>query len=275
MSCKSCWRRSRKRSAGLAALILSLVAAAAPHAAEPQAVAFPGGGLELRGFLYTPEGSGPFRAVLYNHGSEQRPGWVPQLGHFFSRNGYVFFIPHRRSHGRSPRDPRIDGLYNSGRAGVVALHEAHLEDQLAALEFLKRQPKVDRDRIAVAGCSYGGIQTLLAAEASADRKTGLRAAVDFAGGAMTWQHAPELQTRMLTAARKAGIPVMFVQAENDYDLTPSYALAKAMQQAGKPHRLSIYPPHGDSVRDGHGFCVRGSEVWGRDVLAFLEAHLKN
>ena len=238
-------------------------------------MAFPGAGLELRGFLYTPEGPGPFRAVLYNHGSEQRPGWVPQLGRFFSQNGYVFFIPHRRSHGRSPRDRRIDGFYNSGRAGVVPLHEAHLEDQLAALDFLKKLPRVDRGRIAVAGCSYGGIQTLLAAEASADPKTGLRAAVDFAGGAMTWQHVPELRTRMLAAARKAGIPVMFVQAENDYDLTPSHALAKAMDKAGKPHRLSIYPPYGDSVRDGHGFCVRGSAVWGRDVLSFLEAHLKH
>lgn len=244
-------------------------------AAEPEEVTFSAGGLELRGFLYTPQGAGPFRAVLYNHGSEQRPGWVPQLGRLFSDSGYVFFIPHRRSHGRSPRDPRIDALYSSGLSGVVALHEMHLEDQLAALDFLKRLPKVDRDRIAVAGCSYGGIQTLLAAEASADRKTGLRAAVDFAGGAMTWRNAPALQSRMLAAARRAAVPVMFVQAENDYDLTPSYALAREMEKGGKPHQLSIYPPHGVSVREGHGFCVRGSDVWGPDVLLFLDAHLKN
>jgi dienelactone hydrolase len=274
VSCRSCWRKSRRRSAELVSLLLSLVAAAA-LAAGPQEVAFPSGGLELRGFLYTPQGSGPFRALLYNHGSEHRPGWVPQLGRFFSDNGYVFFIPHRRSHGRSPRDPRIDALYNSGLAGVVALHEMHLEDQLAALDFLKRLPNVDPRRIAVAGCSYGGIQTLLAAEASADRKIGLRAAVDFAGGAMTWRNAPALQARMITAARKAAVPVMFVQAENDYDLTPSYVLAKELERSGKPHKLSIYPPHGESVREGHGFCVRGSRVWGHDVLSFLDAHLKN
>lgn len=274
MSCRSCWPKSRRRSAQLGSLLLSLVAAAA-LAAEPQEVAFPSGGLELRGFLYTPEGRGPFRAILYNHGSERRPGRVPELGRFFSGNGYVFFIPHRRSHGRSPRDPRIDALYNSGLAGVVALHEMHLEDQLAALDFLKRVPRVDPHRIAVAGCSYGGIQTLLAAQASADKKTGLRAAVDFAGGAMTWRRSPALQARMITAARNAAVPVMLVQAENDYDLTPSYALAKELERAGKPYKLSIYPPHGESVREGHGFCVRGTGVWGPDVLAFLDAYLKS
>jgi hypothetical protein len=42
---------------------------------------------------------------------------------------------------------------------------------------------------------------------------------------------------------------MFVQAENDYDLSPSYALAKALQAMGKPHKLAIYPPYGQSVQD--------------------------
>jgi carboxymethylenebutenolidase len=160
-------------------------------------------------------------------------------------------------------------------SGVVALHEIHLEDQLAALAFLKRLPKVDRDRVAVAGCSYGGIQTILAVEASAERKAHFRAAVDFAGAAITWRNAPALREKMITAARKAAVPVMFVQAENDYDLSPSYALAKELERLGKPHKLSIHPSYGTSVRDGHGgFCNRGTAVWGADVLSFLAAHLR-
>ena len=66
------------------------------------------------------------------------------------------------------------------------------------------------------------------------------------------------------------------RAENDYDLSPSYALAKELDKLGKPHKLAVYPPYGASVRDGHGgFCGRGEAVWGPDVLAFLEAALKN
>ena len=255
--------------------LLSLLATAAV-AAEPQEVAFPSGKFELRGFIYTPAGGGPFRAILYNHGSEQKPGWKPELGRFFSEKGYVFFVPHRRSHGRSPRDPRVDSLYNSGTASLVALHETHLEDQLAALHFLKQFPGVDADRIAIAGCSFGGIQTVLAVEASADKKAAFRAAVDFAGAAQTWKFSPALQQKMINAVRRAAVPVMFVQAENDYDLTPSYTLAKELEKLGKPHKLSIYPPHGASVQEGHGFCGgRGAAVWGPDVLAFLDAYLKN
>ena len=117
---------------------------------------------------------------------------------------------------------------------------------------------------------------MLALEAGAEGKASFRAAVDFAGGAQTWRHSPALQQRLLGAVRKATVPVMFVQAENDYDVSPSYALAKELARLGRPHKLAIYPPYGTSVRDGHGgFCGRGVTVWGADVLAFLDTALKN
>lgn len=159
----------------------------------------------------------------------------------------------------------------------MALQEIHLQDQLAALDYLKRLPGVDSDRIAVAGCSFGGIQTVLALEAGAEGKAAFRAAVDFAGGAQTWRNSVPLRQRMVSAVRKAAVPVMFVQAENDYDLTPSYTLAKELDRLGKPHKLAVYPPFGTTVQDGHGgFCGgRGATVWGPEVLAFLDAALKN
>ena len=106
---------------------------------------------------------------------------------------------------------------------AIALHETHLEDQLAALAYLKQLSDVDPHRIVVAGCSYGGIQTVLAVEANAEQKLGLRAAIDFAGGAMSWRSL-SLRDRMVRAIRKANIPVLFIQAENDYDLGPSRTL---------------------------------------------------
>ena len=127
-------------------------------------------------------------------------------------------------------------------AGAIALHETHLEDQLAALAYLKQLPDVDAQRIAVAGCSYGGIQTVLAVEANAEQKLGLRAAIDFAGGAESWRSL-SLRDRMIRAIRKADIPVLFIQAENDYDLGPSRTLAGELEQLGKPHKLLIFPPY--------------------------------
>ena len=181
----------------------------------------------LHGILYRPRGSGPFPAILYNHGSEEKPGSKPALGEFFSSNGYVFFVPHRRGQGRSPNDSFVESLYAQGAAGRIALHETHLEDQLAALTYLKQLPDVDPHRIALAGCSYGGIQTVLAVEANAEQKLGLRAAIDFAGGAMSWRSF-SLRDRMVRAIRKATVPVLFIQAENDYDLGPSQTLAREL-----------------------------------------------
>jgi carboxymethylenebutenolidase len=193
------------------------------------------------------------------------------VGRLFSDNGYVLFVPHRRGQGRSSADGRgVLGL------GALALNEAQLPDQLAALGYLKGLPYVDPGRIAVAGCSFGGIQTILAVEANADKNLGLRAAVDFAGAAQTWGSSSALRAKLIEAVRKATVPVMFVQAKNDYDLTPSYVLAKELEKLGKPYKLSIYPPYGSTVQDGHGgFCFRGgAAVWGPEVLSFLDAHLK-
>lgn len=251
----------------IAGVLLAAIATTA--AGAPEEVTFPSGNLTLHGFIHRPQGSGPFPAILYNHGSEPRPGSKPELARVFTENGYVLFVPHRRGQGRSAADGRV----LSG--GALAVNELQLPDQLAALAWLRGLEYVDKDRIAVAGCSFGGIQTILMVGENADRKLGLRAAVDFAGAAETWKTSIALQERMRRAVHKATVPVMFVQARNDYDTAPSYALAGELRELGKPHKLSIYPPYGNSVREGHGeFCMRGgADVWAQDVLAFLAASM--
>ena len=259
----------------IASLVFFLLTCGIAAAAEPEEVKFTSGKVTLHGFLYRPEGNGPFPALLYNHGSERKPGTKPELGKFFSANGYIFFVPHRLSHGRSPNDSHIDSLYDQGARSIVTLHELHLGDQLAALSYLKQLSYLDTGRIAVAGCSYGGIQTVLAVESNAEQKLGLRAAVNFAGAAQSWRGSSSLRSRLVSAVRKATIPVMFVQAENDYDLTPSRVLSAELQQLGKPYKLAIFPPYGNTREEGHGgFCFRATNVWGNEVLAFLDANLR-
>jgi len=231
---------------------------------EPALVTFASGALTLSGFLYKPAGDGPFPAVVYNHGSEPLPGPKPDQARFYVAHGFVLFVPHRRGHGRSkdaaPAEPT--GL---GPEVIDALVVQN-DDVLAALAYVAALPYVNRSRIAVAGCSYGGIETLLAAE----RATGIYAAVDFAGGAMRWNADPALQARLKTAARAAKVPVMFVQAENDFSIGPSKVLSAEMAAAHKPMQLKLYPANGTSPEDGHHFCAGGDHpAWGDDVLAFL------
>lgn len=68
---------------------------------EPALVTFKSGDLTLSGFLYKPDGDGPFPAIVYNHGSEPLPGPKPDQASFYVAHGFVLFVPHRRGHGRS------------------------------------------------------------------------------------------------------------------------------------------------------------------------------
>jgi carboxymethylenebutenolidase len=103
----------------------------------------------------------------------------------------------------------------AGTATMVRLLETdHLDDQLAGLAWLQRRDYVRRDRIAVAGNSFGGIEAVLGAE-----RVKYCAAIDASGGAESWAHAPQLQARMTAAVRNSQVPILFFQAENDYNLT--------------------------------------------------------
>lgn len=246
-----------------------------------EVVSFPSGDLTLHGVLYKPQGKGPFPAIVYNHGSA--PGMLSSkafeaLGPVFASHGWVFFGPYRRGQGLSASaGPYIGdeiaaaykkGGQSSAAATMVRLLETdHLNDQLAAREWLRKQDFVKTDAVAVAGNSFGGIETVLGAE-----RGNYCAAVDSAGGAQSWGQAPELQKLMTKAVRNSRVPILFFQAENDYDLSPSKVLSTAMKDAGKPYELKIYPPWGDSVSDGHTFGYFGASVWSHDVFQFLDQH---
>lgn len=242
---------------------------------QPQEVVFESSGRQLHGFLWKPDGDGPFPAIFWNHGSEKLPGSQPALAKFYTEHSYVFFIPHRRGQGRSPGEYIQDLVQEAPpyqRAErMVELQRAEVEDLVAALNFLRSQPFVDASRIAMSGCSYGGIQTLLAGE----RDLGLKALVPFAPAAMSWDQNLPLQDLLIDAVDKAKAPIFLVQAENDYSLSPSHVLSKEAKKKKKEFDSKIYPPFGKSHQDGHwAFCTTATDVWGNDVLAFLDTNMK-
>jgi len=242
---------------------------------KPEEVVFPIGGRELHGFIWKPEGTGPFPAIVWNHGSEKLPGSQPLLAKFYTAHSYVFFVPHRRGQGRSAGD-YIQDLVDQAPPGerarrMVELQQAEVDDVIAALNYLRSQPFVDRARIVISGCSYGGIQTLLTGE----RDLGVKALVPFAPGAMSWEQNVPLQDRLVRAVDLTKAPVFLIQAENDYSLGPSRVLSKEATKKKKDFQSKIYPAFGSTHQDGHwGFCSSATDVWGNDVLAFLEAQMK-
>ena len=241
---------------------------------KPEEVVFPSDGRQLHGFLWKPEGNGPFRAILWNHGSEKLPGSQPELATFYTAHSYVFFIPHRRGQGRSPgeyiQDQVAQAPPGERARRMVELQQTEVDDVIAGLNYLKARPFIDAARIAISGCSYGGIQTLLAGE----RNLGVKALVPFAPGAMSWEQNQLLQDRLIRAVDLARAPVFLIQAENDYNLGPSHVLPKEATKKHKDFQSKVYPAFGSSHHDGHwGFCSSATNVWGADVLAFLETQL--
>lgn len=240
-----------------------------------ETVSYKNGDLELRAFLYRPAGPGPFPAIVYNHGSEKNLAYIDRLALPFVRQGYLFFAPNRRGHGRSPGTYIVDILSTLREAewsqALVRLHEEQLSDQLSGVAYLRTLPFVDSNRIGVYGWSFGGIQTLLAAERT---DSGYKAAVSCAGAAQSWPTAPDLRARLTEAAQKAVMPIFLLQAQNDHSLAALEGLSETLRRSGKPHQARVYPAFGTTPQQGHEFCAQGSEIWGPEVFAFFALHLR-
>lgn len=276
----------------LVAALLSC--ASVRHSSEPRApqtVEIPSGDLRLKAFLWKPEGPGPFPAVLFSHGSggadAAHTAGMPitaaaeTLAPLFLKHGYAFLYLFRRGQGLSvdqapfmkdilQREEDARGKEARQHLQFILLTTEQLGDVMAALSFLKSVPGIDSQRIALAGQSFGGQLTLLAAGSD----TTVRAAVAFAAAANSWDRSPELRDRLITAVRKTNAAVMLVQATNDYSTSSSLALGDELQRLHKPHLVKIYPPVGTTPDDGHNLLYEAIPQWEPDVFEFLDARVR-
>jgi carboxymethylenebutenolidase len=257
----------------------------------PEAVVVPSGKLQLKGFLWKPNGPGPFPAVLFNHGSggadAGHTAGLPmteaaeKLAPLFLKHGYAFLYLFRRGQGLSAdQGPFMQDILRQEEAAkgkearqhlqFMLATTDHLDDVMAALSFLTTAPAIDAKRIAIVGHSFGGQLTLLAAE----RDNTVRAAVTFAAAAGSWERSPELRERLRSAVDRTPAPIMLIQAANDYSTAPSQELADGLRRLHKLYVLKIYPPVGRTADDGHNLLYLAIPQWERDVFGFLDEHVK-
>jgi dienelactone hydrolase len=246
-------------------------------------VTFKSGDLTLVGYLFRPTGTGPFPIVIWNHGSEPNPGASRQfdgVASIFVPAGYAVFAPMRRGHSDSEgeyivtareREAARNGEAAGRRLANRLLETSQLQDQLAGLEFAKHVPFVDRTRVVVAGCSFGGIQALLGAEAA----VGYRAAISISPAALNWGHNPDLETRLKKAVERIDIPVFLIQPAKDASLGPARVLGPMLERRNASSRSKIYPAEGPEDQQQHCFGgARGMHVWGAEAVAFLRGVLR-
>ncbi len=280
--------------AWLAALLAgstTALATPAQQATPPAIAAVSSGTLHLKGLIWAPAGTGPFPAVLFNHGRGDGPQQQTStltitaaanvLGPVFAKHGYVFLYLFRRGEGLSADQGSFIGelLDRAEIAGgaQARMHQQyqllttdHLQDGLAGLQYLKSLRMVDANRVAVAGHSFGGQITLLEAE----RDPTVRAVITFGAAANSWNKSAEIRSSMLSTIGAVAAPVLIMHAANDYSTAPGLALAEERARLSKPCVLKIYPPVGRSASAGHNFIYSDVGLWEDDVFRFLDEHLK-
>jgi len=249
----------------------------------PETVSVQSDSFELKGLFWQPSGRGPFPAIIFCHGSyessDTRYDLVQQmslLGQLFVEHGFIFFGLCRRGAGLSKKQGensadiltkvfKEKGQEERNKVQIQKLQGDDLQDMLSGLAFLRRRKETDSNHIAVLGHSFGGSLALLVAEHEPD----LKAVVIFAAGGYSWNLSPQLRTRLFKAVKKINVPTMIVHAQNDYSLSPGFALDSVMNLLNKPHKLKIYRSFGSSPTEGHNILFLSTATWLADVLRFL------
>ena len=254
---------------------------------QPRLVEVQNGALQLKGLMWVPGACRHCPAILFNHGRSDtvdqmvRQRLAQVLGPIFAQHGYVFLFVYRRGEGLSAdqgpsisnlldREQRRHGPIARDRLQVRLLTTEQLSDEMAGIAFLRRQQTVDARRVAVVGHSFGGQLALLEAE----RDPSLRAVVAFGPAAASWEGSPQLQHRLVRAARTIDAPVLIIHAANDYSTQPGRVIDSERARLGKPHQLKIYPPYGRTAAEGHSFLYLKPTIWEEDVFRFLEQSLR-
>jgi dipeptidyl aminopeptidase/acylaminoacyl peptidase len=277
------------------ALAALLLAVATPAAAQPslsytqESVTFLSDGLKLRGLLARPEGAGPFPAYVHVHGSmtataaNGRPWTRLAPGSHLdalARDGFVVLLVARRGHLGSEGttvtyhvEDRLTGPVTPAAAFFAGLRTDSL-DLLAAVEYLRRLPGVDAERVAVGGHSLGGLIAVMAAT----HEPRIRAVVSLAGG-WTWTERGQetswsyVSTAWRDAAKING-PVLIMWSRNDTMLGPDVGrdLEQRLRKAGRPVSFVLFPPF---ESNGHYLFNReaGYPIFTPDLVGFLHTTL--
>jgi len=244
-----------------------------------ETASYASGKLRIEAYIFKPQGKAPFPVVIYNHGS--RPGSeraerpFAYVAKMLASSGYLVVVPERRGYGKSEGTPFSEEIGEDRGPRYVARLQQEADDVIAAAEFLRTLPDADSSRICVMGWSFGGIVSVLAAS----RSDLFRAVVDQAGGALSWDSSPPLQSALKEAAGKIHVPLLGMVAENDRTTKSVKVVVDETKKRGGAASLIIYPafkPHENpnGIAPGHMiFSADGIQLWEGALKDFLEKEM--
>ena len=226
---------------------------------------------EMETTVFKPPGNGPFPLLVLNHGKEpgnpkyQKRDRFLVVSREFVKRGYAVVVPMRKGFSKST------GVYTEDGCNMTNNGQLQANDLQGSLEYFRQQPWVDKERIIVAGQSYGGLATM----AFGTRNfPGVRGLINFAGGlradggSCPWQG--ELVTAFATYGAKSTLPSLWFYGQNDSYFNHDIAtrLHTAYLTAGGNARLVAY---GAFKSDAHGMIGSrdGIKIWWPETEHFL------
>lgn len=229
---------------------------------------------------FKPDGAGPFPLVIISHGRNAddrakppRFRYTAQV-RFFTERGFAVFVPTRLGYGEAGVEPDPEESGGCNQKDYAPMAAAASTEVLAVLDYAKRQPYVNPERVLLVGQSVGGYTTTAVA---ARMPAGLVAAINFAGGAggdpdkhpgVPCQGS-KLESMYSEFGKTSKAPMLWVYTENDLFFGPQYSQQwyTAFTSAGGQAEYKLLPPFG---KNGHFLFSAGTKVWEPVVAAFLD-----
>jgi dienelactone hydrolase len=143
------------------------------------------------------------------------------------------------------------------------------EDVQSAVDWVKTEPAAADHKVAIFGHSYGGMVSLF----SAIKVTGIRAAIDSAGGALSWNNHPYLRQYLKDHTPHVNVPTFMMQDDRECaGEDPTKTLGPLLPNNGSSFKLYHWAPR--NCVDAHHQFIHGpgEAMWGQDVLHFLAQH---
>ena len=239
-------------------LLFSFVTASA-LAADGQPVSYKSGDETVQGVLYAPAGKGSFPAIVVIHEWWGLNDWVKDQASKLADQGYVTLAVDLYR-GKVATTPDMAHEIMRGVPEDRAKRDLH-----AAVEFLKSQPNVKKNRIGSIGWCMGGGYSLDVALQEPD----------LAATVINYGH---LATDT-DALKKINAPILGLFGGQDHGITPDdvHKFEASLKQLGKKVDIKIYDDAGHAFenpnnKDGYR-AQDAADAWQRTVT-FLAETLK-
>ena len=244
--------------------------------------------LEVPSFIYKPKDvKEPVPVIITIHGgpeSQYRPRFSSSIQQWVKRLGAAVIAPNvRGSNGYGKDYLKMDNGFK---------REDSVKDIGALLDWVKTQPDLDSDRVAVIGGSYGGYMVLASAVYYSDQLVGavdrvgisnfvtfLKNTEDYRRDLRRVEYGDERDPEMRAFLEKISpnnnvaeidIPMLVIQGENDprVPVTESEQVVEALRKEGK----TVW--YMNALNEGHGFRKKeNSDVSQQVTLMFFEKYL--